>query len=513
MPIGSLELSYSDPLSLAASIAGLLALGGKVVSSLTVFVSSVNSAPNIVIHIRNETESLTAIFEQLQNILLQRTFPHVGRTSKVPVDHLVVMLTSCVVAFTELEAELDGLDAVDEIGWWERIKWTQKEPTLKTIVDKLAVHKSSLNLMLTVLLCQLNSVAEVAMDQMRAQVERLVRANERLLSLVERTKLEETPGNSAYQADDSVSTIRPESVAAGRTVSSRKGGIATTQSFHSGFEETQNFTYQEDDNLYFQPEDNDAETIRPNASRTNPESAIPQMILFSGYLQYSLDAYSKISPQFGFIMIGEVGAGAGDILQHSGEDWYGKEFRRSYGNSAVNLQIMDTNDANDPFQAYRDSTFRKSELFLYVFRADGDLKTSFTFLEMKRHVAMIKRAKEELIYLHPISFPSCTIIIFHNQNALPGAEEYAEQIRQWAKEEECDFVTGDIHDPAVVNELFLRLVKPYKAYTEEIKKQREEEWEKKLEQQRRRQEQWEKRVVEQRKKGSIWVRKLFRVNH
>ena len=141
-----------DPLSLAASIAGLLALGGKVVSSLTAFVSSVNSAPNIVIHIRNETESLTAIFEQLQNILLQRTFPHVGRTSKVPVDHLVVMLTGCVVAFTELEAELDGLDAVDEIGWWERIKWTQKEPTLKTIVNKLAVHKSSLNLMLTVLL-------------------------------------------------------------------------------------------------------------------------------------------------------------------------------------------------------------------------------------------------------------------------------------------------------------------------------------------------------------------------
>jgi hypothetical protein len=504
---------------------------------------------------------------------------------------------------------------------------------------------------------QSNSVAEVAMDQMRAQVERLVRANERLLSLMERTKLEETPGNSVYQEDDSVSAIRPKSVAAGRTVSSRKDGITATQSFHSGFEETQNFIYQEDDNastirpenvtnvrtvsrqdkivathqfhfefedtLYKsrvysrtvkvtttssflslhtfgsnwtqltglslsqisdisvvflpicradlslsyrwfdfgtpassansflagdgyrdqlhpnmrpqgstegrggtsvpvsgsytfsldQSEDNDAETIRPNASRTNPESAIPQMILFSGYLQYSLGANSKISPQIGFTMIGEVGAGAGDILQLSGEDWYGKEFRRSYGNSAVNLQIMDTNDANDPFQAYRESTFRKSELFLYVFRADGDLKTSFTFLEMARHVAMIKRAKEELIYLRPISFPSCTIIIFHNQNALPGAEEYAEQIRQWAKYEECDFVTGDIHDPAVVNELFLRLVKPYKAYTEEIKKQREEEWEKKLEQQRRRQEQWEKRVEEQRKKGSIWVRKLFRVDH
>jgi len=90
---------------------------------------------------------------------------------------------------------------------------------------------------------QSNSVAEVAMDQMRAQVERLVRANERLLSLVERTKLEETPGNSAYQEDDSVSAIRPESVAAGRTVSSRKDGIAATQSFHSGFEETQNFIY------------------------------------------------------------------------------------------------------------------------------------------------------------------------------------------------------------------------------------------------------------------------------
>jgi hypothetical protein len=56
------------------------------------------------------------------------------------------------MAFSELEVELESLGTVDIMGWWNRVKWQQKESTLQRNIEKLVAHKISLNLILTVLL-------------------------------------------------------------------------------------------------------------------------------------------------------------------------------------------------------------------------------------------------------------------------------------------------------------------------------------------------------------------------
>ncbi|KAF8251919.1 hypothetical protein K440DRAFT_658538 [Wilcoxina mikolae CBS 423.85] len=137
-----------------------------------------------------ETESLAAIFGQLQTLLLQHIQPEAGRTAMVSADQLVIMLTGCVVVvFSELEAEMDCLETVDKkAGWWDRVKWAQKQDSLRSIMERLAVHKMSLNLMLTVLLCQSSSHAEITMKELHTEVQKLVLMNARLLALIEGAK-------------------------------------------------------------------------------------------------------------------------------------------------------------------------------------------------------------------------------------------------------------------------------------------------------------------------------------
>ena len=91
------------------------------------------------------------IFIHLQSLLEHKTCARDGRAAMVSVDHLVVMLTGCVVAFTELEAELDGLGDLDDMGLWDRVMWARKEQTIETMLERLGVHKASLSLMLTIL--------------------------------------------------------------------------------------------------------------------------------------------------------------------------------------------------------------------------------------------------------------------------------------------------------------------------------------------------------------------------
>jgi len=116
-----------EPLSVGASIAGLITLAGKIVCTLKKFASTVTSAPEIIHDILRETESLATIFDQFQNLLLQHTQLEAGHVAVVSVDQLVIMLTGCVMVFSELEAEVNDLGTVDEeVGWRDRVKWVQK---------------------------------------------------------------------------------------------------------------------------------------------------------------------------------------------------------------------------------------------------------------------------------------------------------------------------------------------------------------------------------------------------
>lgn len=125
-------------LSVGGSIAGLLALAGTIDARLSRF-----DTEELAMQIVTEMRSLAGVLGLLRQLVSN---PSGSGMALVKVELLVVVLTGCVVVVAELEAELKEQE---EDGPWKC--GPAQEERLRTLVDKLAVHRASLNLMLTVL--------------------------------------------------------------------------------------------------------------------------------------------------------------------------------------------------------------------------------------------------------------------------------------------------------------------------------------------------------------------------
>lgn len=151
-----------DPLSVAASVAGLAAAATKIARSLYTFTASIDDAPRLARNVKCETEALSVIFSQLNGFLGNTTHAKRSRMSMTTVDQFITLITHCVLTFAELEEELDGINlgtdlmekggdvagAGDSMGWWDRVKWAARQDVLKEILVDLQQQKLSLNLMI-----------------------------------------------------------------------------------------------------------------------------------------------------------------------------------------------------------------------------------------------------------------------------------------------------------------------------------------------------------------------------
>ncbi|KAI5845937.1 hypothetical protein BZA05DRAFT_142611 [Tricharina praecox] len=99
-----------DPLSVTASVAGLLQAAAKVIG----FLSSAADAPSTVRNVLTEVQALNGIFHQLSDFINHFDEQSMAQKSKISVEHLVITLTGCVCTFSELDAELENLKT-DEV--------------------------------------------------------------------------------------------------------------------------------------------------------------------------------------------------------------------------------------------------------------------------------------------------------------------------------------------------------------------------------------------------------------
>ena len=140
-----------DPLSVAASLAGLLSAANKITQALL----SLHDSPRLARSVSAETKALSAIFSQLNNFLRHSS----QRMSMTTVEQFVTVLTHCVLTFAELEEEIDGCmcgagetgaGGSSGIALWDRLKWAAREETVKAILADLQMEKASLNLMIAI---------------------------------------------------------------------------------------------------------------------------------------------------------------------------------------------------------------------------------------------------------------------------------------------------------------------------------------------------------------------------
>lgn len=142
-----------DPLSVAASVAGLLMAGAQISSTLQNFISAPSSAPSFAQNIRDELHDFGVVLSHLQLFLLGSVSPSHSGASVIDVDQLKITLTGCVFTFSELEKEVYNLGARDNarMGVRDRFRWAWSEPTIVQLIQRIQNHKLSLTLMLTIL--------------------------------------------------------------------------------------------------------------------------------------------------------------------------------------------------------------------------------------------------------------------------------------------------------------------------------------------------------------------------
>ena len=140
-----------DPLSIAASVVGLLGATVKVSTVLNNVFRDFKDVPNVARRVLQEVSDINNCLAQLQSFLIGTRVGSRSRTALIMVEQVVVTLTSCVMTFSELEETLESLSHDMPMQFSKRIAWFRKEPKLERLCQRLNSSKTSLNLLLTTL--------------------------------------------------------------------------------------------------------------------------------------------------------------------------------------------------------------------------------------------------------------------------------------------------------------------------------------------------------------------------
>ena len=140
----------ADPLSIAASIIGILTAAQSISKCMAKLVSKIKNAPEEFLELKSTIDTIHIVLSKLQNLLLGQANIHHSRSTLVFVDQIVIVLSGCVKGLSDLDVlvrslENEGIDALN------RLRWLAKSAEIKSHLEKLEMQKTSLTLLLTIL--------------------------------------------------------------------------------------------------------------------------------------------------------------------------------------------------------------------------------------------------------------------------------------------------------------------------------------------------------------------------
>jgi hypothetical protein len=146
----------TEPLSVAASIVGILAAASKVAEVLGPVVTSLKDTPKTVTAIYAEVSSARIILAALQTLFNDLERSPKRRRELIQVDQLIATLTDGALIFSELEPHVLRFGtSADKLR--ARLQWARKKDVLDSYVSRLQLFKGSINIMLTILQWYVNS--------------------------------------------------------------------------------------------------------------------------------------------------------------------------------------------------------------------------------------------------------------------------------------------------------------------------------------------------------------------
>ncbi|KAG8531233.1 uncharacterized protein KY384_004591 [Bacidia gigantensis] len=169
-----------DPLSVSASIVGILAAAAKTSSVLANFVQNARHAPTTAHSILREINGLRTVLNSLQGYVLGSRTIAQPRAALILVEQVVVTLVECVSIFSELEYLFGTTVEVTAVSTIERMKLAFRSSKITSLQMRLEKTKSSLTLILTVLQCEVMSEAETAVDRLFVLVQQVLSSNQEM---------------------------------------------------------------------------------------------------------------------------------------------------------------------------------------------------------------------------------------------------------------------------------------------------------------------------------------------
>ncbi|KAK4443349.1 hypothetical protein QBC34DRAFT_211599 [Podospora aff. communis PSN243] len=181
-----------DPLSVAASIAGLLSAAASISKVLGPYVTAARDTPQIAHHVNSEVQAASIILSALQSLANNMASVSVQRATLVEVDQVVAVLTSGVFVFSDLEASIGSLPlpdsaSISRLALRSRFQWARKETEFTALLNRLQSFKSSISLILDILQSDTSLRAEQRQADLVSSVHQLLQNNRdlsrRLMSL------------------------------------------------------------------------------------------------------------------------------------------------------------------------------------------------------------------------------------------------------------------------------------------------------------------------------------------
>ncbi|KAK3382735.1 hypothetical protein B0T24DRAFT_21788 [Lasiosphaeria ovina] len=144
-----------DPLSITASVAGILSAAAQVAKIL----GQVKDAPESIKSIVVEVNHIKIVVTALQRFIDRTIRLDPERAALIQIEDVVTILTQTVLVFSELETVVKGAssssqDAISRLR--DRVTWTWQQGAALRLVGQLQQHKTSLSLLLQIIQCESN---------------------------------------------------------------------------------------------------------------------------------------------------------------------------------------------------------------------------------------------------------------------------------------------------------------------------------------------------------------------
>lgn len=138
-----------DPLSIAASVAGLVSLGAEAIKIIGEYYTSAKNAPKDIRNIKTELESLSIILQRLE-LLLRSGKTGSNSFSFDTSSVLATALISCESKIREVTAKLERPKDGSAARMWERLKWPFSEKEVQKLLETLQRYIHTFQFSLTV---------------------------------------------------------------------------------------------------------------------------------------------------------------------------------------------------------------------------------------------------------------------------------------------------------------------------------------------------------------------------